>query len=211
MHTSAKPKFLYTEHRIWVQTTHPYGYIFSHCWTYDRLLTSIHLHSNLHTRPWTRRGLEASSRVFRWVRASFFFLFSNSAGNSGLQAGEGGESEKQGGGKFSLGMGMGPKKNTVQTPDVKAPCTHTHTVKYTHKYSQTYANPDRKGGGNKGRKAAAGATLGFLWLAGLINLFFWQMHCWVSTTKISAKKMWTKGNYNLKMSKYWHEWNKSGI
>lgn len=56
-------------------------------------------------------------------------------------------------------MGMGPKENTAQTPDVETPCTHTQTQTHTHTHLDTQIG---KGGGNEGHKAALGAPLGVL-------------------------------------------------
>lgn len=45
---------------------------------------------------------------------------------------EEGSLEEEGGGVNQQSMGMGPKKNTAQTPDVETPCSHTHTHTRTH-------------------------------------------------------------------------------
>lgn len=56
-----------------------------------------------------------------------------------------GERGEGGGEKISQSMGMGPKENTAQTPDVETPCTHTHI------YINTKIESE---GGNEGHKAA---------------------------------------------------------
>lgn len=52
-------------------------------------------------------------------------------------------------------MGMGPKENTAQTPDVETPYTHTQTQTQTHIHKTQIG----KGGGNEGYKAALGVCL----------------------------------------------------
>lgn len=104
-------------------------------------------------------------------------------------------------------MGMGPKENTAQTPDVETPCTHT-----AHIYKDTQLG---KGGGNQDHKVAHLACCDWLVCnSGELSFFaiFFNKRTKDKETKCLQEKMrlplgWPKNNSTIYLYKH-HPQNK---